>query len=85
MSPEEFLKLIDPNYDSRASAGARLRHIRLCYEKYRRAYTSVSLEDLCWQAHAVRYTYWPGLLQAAQDRDAGRPMIEIPELLEVKP
>lgn len=85
MTADDFLRLCEPNENyPREKPGSRRNRIRRMYDAYRAAYTAPTLLKLCYLAHDQNWSRRAAILQAAKDRDAGRPMIEVAELMEKK-
>lgn len=79
MDAEEFLGYVGQAYYYRDKGTARLNRARRHYKAYASAYCAKSMAELVGLGfdRVTRLT----VLKAAEDRDAGRPMVSVPELL----
>lgn len=79
MTAEEFLFYINKYYQGGDKGKARLNRQRRLYAAYVAAYREPSLEKLI-SMYFERPTM-NAVRAACRDRDAGRPMVDVPELL----
>jgi predicted lipid-binding transport protein (Tim44 family) len=77
MTADEFLHHISKDIGYRDKGKARLNRARQHYAMYVKAYRAATLEELLH----VYHTDWAAARAAARDRDEGRPMVSVPELL----
>lgn len=79
MTAEEFLEYIDATKYYRDKGKSRMNRARANYVEYVKAYREQSLRKLVFQGRLT--TYLDAVLKACEDRDMGRPMAQVPELL----
>jgi hypothetical protein len=81
MTADEFAKLVDVYGVYRDKGKSRLNRLRNTYAAYRNAYMEKSFVQLAYMASLARGNEWEGVLLGTKHRDAGTPMLVIPELM----
>lgn len=80
MTAEEFLEYVDASQCYRDKGKARLNRARALYQAYIEAYRETSwlaFTRLCF----LNRVAIAAVRKAAEDKDAGSPMVNVPELL----